>query len=89
MQTTINPKLLRVLLAGEDPKAVKAVNRVLAKTKGDVRAAAVVLGVHEVTLHRWLRLACLAGAPRMGRTASIARAQKAAVAKRRAAEMTA
>lgn len=69
--TQLSARDLGTLLRLGDERAVRYVTRALEATGGDVRAAAARLGLtHEVTLHRWLALPALAGAPRAGLAAT-------------------
>ncbi len=55
-------RLLGLRLGASEPAALREVERAMKRARGNVRAAAAALGVHEVSLARWLRLPQLAGA---------------------------
>jgi hypothetical protein len=70
-------RLLGLQLTASDPRAVRSVERAMRDAKGSVRTAAFMLGVHEGSLSRWLRLPQLAKAAalRQGREAVGARSK--------------
>jgi hypothetical protein len=74
---SLNPPALGALLrAGYEPAAAR-VTAALQDASGRVTVAAQALGVPVSTLHRWLRLPALQGAPRLGREAGARQAREA------------
>jgi hypothetical protein len=76
--TQITPRQLGTLLRLGDESAVRHVWAALERCEGSVRWAARTLRVGEITLHEWLRLPALVGAPRQGLAAAGQRAKKLA-----------
>jgi hypothetical protein len=77
--------LLGLQLAAAEPRAVLRVVVAMRIAKGSVRGAAAVLGVHEGSLARWLRLPWLAKAAalRQGRESAGARSKASAARTRK------
>lgn len=77
-------RLLGLQIAASDPRAVRSVVVAMRSAKGSVRNAAAILGVHEGSLSRWLRLPQLADAAalRQGRKSVGARSKTKAARSR-------